>query len=105
MDVWAERQGATMAGKARCALLNLDRSAFILTEEEAGLYSQRNKSGVPFTPEMRDMQRDLAHHFSLLGPQHRRMGVLMAALHKIDAEVAEGLSSSSVYKITEAFGK
>jgi hypothetical protein len=68
---WAERMGLTMSGKGRQAIVNLDRSAYELTPSVALMFSEWNKSGVHFTPEMRDMQRELGFRYHSLGPQRR----------------------------------
>ena len=94
LDDWVNLQGKTMAGKARQSILNLDRSAFQLSPDEALLYSEWNRSGIQFTPQQRDMQRELAFRYTSLGS--RRCQVTVGQLVKLDSVVGAALSNAMI---------
>jgi len=84
LDEYISRIATTMAGKAKQAVVNLNRSAYVLTQDEAQLYSQWNKSNVHFTPPMRDLQRDLSFRYKSLGSNRRQL--ILQHLLRIDPD-------------------
>jgi hypothetical protein len=67
IDTWTANMLTTLRGMAVQSIYDLKTSAFVVPEGEDEFYSEWNKSGIQWTPEMRSMGRKMNQAYLGLG--------------------------------------
>ena len=81
LDVFMDIMGKTMRARISVVYRNLDKSAFVLTSDEAMLYSEWDKSGLDWNPQRRDLARAMTRKYAEI---KRDRGQVAADLHVLD---------------------